>query len=133
MTPFILRERKRLPVESAPKAQHIYDGELQLWMDTEEQLPLVECLRSRAEPTQFGETTFTETREGIDRPEGTSIEASNFGETIQTRTREGVDQTEVSTLLASQLGETTMTKTREGADRSEASQPTVFDAAYSHF
>ena len=133
MTPFVLRERKRLPPESAPKTQHVYDADLQLWIDTEKNLPLVECLRTRSEPTQFGETTFTETREGADRTEGTSVEASNFGETIQTRSREGVDQTEGSAIQASQIGETILTKTREGADQSEVSELAEFDASYSHF
>ena len=135
MTPFILRGRKQLPVEAAPDAQHVYDTGLQVWIETRENLPLVECLRKHnAEPTQFGETTFTETREGADRTEGaSSIQASEFGETIQTRTREGVDQTESADLQASQLGETTFTKTREGADQSEGSRTTEVDASYSHF
>ena len=134
MTPFILRGRKQLPAEAAPAAQHVYDPDLQVWIETRENLPLVECLRKHnAEPTRFGETTFTETREGADRTEGASIEASEFGETIQTRTREGVDQTESSGLQASQLGETTLTKTREGADQSEGSRAAEIHASYSHF
>jgi hypothetical protein len=134
MTPFILRGRKQLPAETAPDAQHVYDADLQVWIETRENLPLVECLRKHnAEPTRFGETTFTETREGADRTEGASIDASEFGETIQTRTREGVDQTECAGLQASQLGETTLTKTREGADQSEGSRATEIHASYSHF
>ena len=81
MTPFILRGRKELPAETAPAAQHVYDSHLQVWMDTKENLPLVECLRRSAQPTQFGETTLTDTREGADRTEVASIEASDFGET----------------------------------------------------
>lgn len=133
MTPFILRGRKELPAETAPAAHHVYDAHLQVWMDMKENLPLVECLPNRAEPTQFGETTFTETREGADRAEGASIEASDFGETIQTRTREGVDQTESSGIQASQIGETILTKTREGVDQSEGSKSVDADASYSHF
>jgi hypothetical protein len=134
MTPFILRGRRQLPAEAAPDARHVYDGDLQGWIETRKNLPLVECLRKHAAgPTQFGETTFTETREGADRTEGASIEASEFGETIQTRTREGVDQTESTGLHASQLGETTLTKTREGVDQSEGSRTAEIDASYSHF
>ena len=133
MTPFILRGRRELPAESTPSAQQVYDADLQLWMDTRENLPLVECHLNHAEPTQFGETTFTETREGADRSEGASIEASDFGETIQTRTREGTDQTEGSGIQASRVGETTLTKTREGADLSEGSNAMEADASYSHF
>ena len=134
MTPFILRGRKPLPAEAAPDEQHVYDGDLQVWIETRENLPLVECLRKHnAKPTQFGETTFTDTREGADRTESASIDASGFGETIQTRTREGVDQTESSGLRASPLGETILTKTREGADQSEGSRTTEIDASYSHF
>jgi hypothetical protein len=133
MTPFILRGRKQLPPETAPAAQHVYDADLQVWMDTKENLPLVECLRRTAQPTQFGETTLTDTREGADRTEVASIEASDFGETIQTRTREGVDQTEVSGIQASQIGETILTKTREGVDQSEGAKSADVDASYSHF
>lgn len=133
MTPFILRGRKELPAETAPAAQHVYDAHLQVWMDTKENLPLVECLRRNAQPTQFGETTLTDTREGADRTEVASIEASDFGETIQTRTREGVDQTESSGIQASQIGETILTKTREGVDQSEGSKSADIDASYSHF
>ena len=71
-------------------------------------MPSVSCMRTHAQPTQFGETTLTETREGV-------------------------DQTEGNTLQASQLGETTLTKTREGADQSEGAALQEFDAPYSHF
>jgi hypothetical protein len=133
MTPFILRGRKQLPVEAAPDAEHVYDMDLQLWIDRRRNLPLIECLQNQAEPTKFGETTFTETREGADRTEGASLEATDFGETIHTRTREGVDQTESSGIQASNVGETTLTKTREGADQSEGAKSTEVDASYSHF
>src|SRR5215475_2552894 len=96
MTPFILQGRKQLPAEGAPDARHVYDTDLQLWMDTQENVPLIERLQNHAQATKFGETTFTETREGADRSEGASMDASDFGETIQTRTWEGVDQTESS-------------------------------------
>lgn len=133
MTPYILLGRKKLPPESAPSSENLYDETRQLWIDSTSGMPLVSTARSHARPTQFGETTLTETREGTDRTETASIQASEFGETIQTRTREGVDQTEGTSILASQLGETTMTKTREGADQTEVSSPQEFDASYSHF
>ena len=133
MTPYILLGRKKLPSESAPSPEHVYDEHRQLWIDKISGMPLVSCMRTHAQPTQFGETTLTETREGADQTEGTSLQASEFGETIQTRTREGVDQTEGNTIQSSQLGETTMTKTQEGADQSEGATLQEFDAPYSHF
>ena len=131
MTPYILRGRKKLPPESAPSPDHVYDSTRQLWIDKNSGAPLVLAMRRGAEPTQFGETTLTETREGVDRTEG-AVHASDFGETIQTRTREGVDQTEGSALQASRVGETTLTKTREGADQTEGTTRRELDAAYSH-
>ena len=130
MTPYILRGRKKLPPESAPSPEHVYDSGRQLWIDKSSGAPLVLAMRTRAQPTQFGETTFTETREGVDRTES-AMRASDFGETIHTRSRKGVDQTEGNALQASQFGETTMSKTRESADTEGATQE--LDAAYSHF
>ena len=132
MTPYILLGRKKLPPESAPSPEQVYDELQQLWIDKNSGMPLVSCMRTHAQPTQFGETTLTETREGADQTEG-AVQASEFGETIQTRTREGVDQTEGATIQASQLGETTLTKTREGADQSEGATLQESDAPYSHF
>ena len=76
-------------------------------------------MREQAQPTQFGETTLTETREGADRGRGIALHATQYGETTVTATREGLDQTDRA-IQASQLGETTFTRTREGADQSEA-------------
>lgn len=132
MTPYILLGRKKLPPEGAPGPEQVYDQERQIWIDTHSGRPLVSCMRDQAQPTQFGETTFTETREGADRTEG-AVQASEFGETIQTRTREGIDQSEGNAIQATQLGETTMTKTREGTDRTEGSSLQEFDAPHSHF
>ena len=132
MTPYILLGRKKLPPESAPSPEDVYDQQRQVWIDKNSGMPLVSCMRTHAHPTQFGETTLTETREGVDQPEG-AVHASQFGETINTRTREGVDQPEGNALQASQLGETTLTKTREGADQSEGTTLQEFDAPYSHF
>jgi hypothetical protein len=133
LTPYILLGRKKLPPESAPSPEHVYDEHWQLWIDKISGMPLVSCMRTHAQPTQFGETTLTETREGADRTEGASPQESEFGETIQTWTRQDVDQTEGNTIQASQLGETTLTRTQEGADRSEGATLQEFDAPYSHF
>jgi hypothetical protein len=128
MTPYILLGRKKLQPESEPSPEHVYDEDRQLWIDKNSGAPLVSCMRAQA--SQFGETTMTETREGADRTEG-AVHASEFGETLQTRTLNGMDQTDI--LQASQLGETTMTRSREGADQPETATLQEFHAAYSHF
>lgn len=97
MTPYILLGRKKLPPESAPSPEHAYDEDRQLWIDRNSGVPLVCSTRTHAQPTQFGETTITETREGVDQTEGTALQASQLGETTLTKTREGVDQTEGAT------------------------------------
>lgn len=132
MMPFILLGRKKIPPESPPSDEHIYDGDRQLWIEKNTGLPLVSCMGRQAQPTQFGETTLTETREGADRAEGIAFHATQYGETSVTPTREGLDQTDRA-IQASQVGETTLTKTREGADQSEGTTLPVSHAAYSHF
>jgi hypothetical protein len=133
MTPYILQGGKKLPPESRPAPEHVYDHGRQLWIDRNSGIPLVSSMRStKAQQTQFGETTFTETREGADRTESASIQASEFGETIHTRSREGVDQAEENILESSRFGETTMSKTREGADV-EVANLQECDAPHSHF
>lgn len=119
MMPFVLLGRKKLPPESTPSPEHEYDRHRQLWIDRISGEPLVSRMHGHAQPTQFGETTITETREGTDQSEGTSLQASQFGETTLTKTREGADQSE-GVLQASQFGETTHTATREGADQTES-------------
>jgi hypothetical protein len=66
VTPYILRGRKKLPPESAPSPEHVYDNERQLWINKKSGEPLVTSMRSQVKTTQFGETTITETREGAD-------------------------------------------------------------------
>lgn len=132
MTPYILLGRKKIPPETPPAPEHVYDEDRQLWMDRSSGAPVVSSTRTRAQPTQFGETTLTCTVEGADRTE-IAAQASQFGETVHTRTREGVDQTEGNVLQASRIGETTLTKTREGTDQTEGATLQDFDAAYSHF
>jgi len=133
LTPYILLGRKKLPPECAPSPEHVYDEHWQIWIHKNSGMPLVCCLRTHAQPTQFGETTITATREGVDQTEGAALQVSEFGETIQTRTHEGMDQTEGTALQASQLGETTLTKTREVVDQTEGATLQEFDAPYSHF
>lgn len=133
MTPYILLGRKKLPEEDPPSSENIYDESLQLWVDKNLGVPLVSCMQNHAQPSPYGETTFTRTREGADQTEVTTIQASRFGETIQTNTREGIDQTEITAAQPTQMGETTMTKTREGVDQVEGGILPDFDAPYSHF
>jgi hypothetical protein len=132
LTPYILLGRKELPSENSPSPDEVYDESRQLWADKESGLPLVSSMQNHAQATQFGETTFTRTREGADQTEG-GVHRSRFGETTQTHTVEGIDQTEVTAIQASQWGETIITKTREAMDQSEAISQQEFDAPYSHF
>jgi len=121
MTPFVLRGRIRLPPEPEPSSEHLYDEKSQLWINRTSGSPLVIEMTRHHRAFQFGETTFTETREGADQSETNSIEATTFGETTVTATREGIDQSEITLFEASQFGETTLTKTIEGVDQSELS------------
>lgn len=132
MTPYILLGRKELPRESSPSPEQVYNEDLQIWIDKNSGTPLVSSLRNDVQTTRFGETTFTQTREGADQTEGV-VRASRFGETTYTRTSEGVDQTEITAIQATRLGETIMTKTREGTDQLESGSLQEFDASYSHF
>ena len=132
MTPYILLGRKELPCESSPSPDEVYDESRQLWTDKKSGLPLVSCMEKNTQATQFGETTFTRTREGADQTEG-GLHRSRFGEMTQTHTVEGIDQTEVTGIQASQFGETIATKTREGMDQSEGGTQLDFHASYSHF
>lgn len=131
MTPYILLGRKELPREDSPSLDDVYDEHRQLWIDKISGLPLVSYMQNRVQATQFGETTFTRTREGADQTEG--VHRSRFGETTQTHTAEGIDQTEITGIQASQFGETIATKTREGMDQSEGGTQLDFHASYSHF
>src|ERR1035437_5711044 len=152
MTPFVLMGRRKLPPESGPSDDQIYDENWQLWINKKSGTPLVTDMRAHPQPSPFGETTMTDAPEGTDRagvvlqasqfgettmtqaPEGAdragpaTFEASQFGETTITRTQEGADQTEVATIEASRFGETTLTKTVEGADQTEVASLQVFDA-----
>jgi hypothetical protein len=100
MTPFILLARKMVPAECPSSATESYDHHKQIWIDTETGEPLVCRMRNATQPSQFGETTFTETREGADQSEASVFSASQFGETTFTKTSEGVDATEIVGLLS---------------------------------
>jgi hypothetical protein len=127
MTPFVLLGRKKLPPDSAPSPEHVYDDDRQLWIDRSSGTPLVSSMQAHAQRSRFGETTMTETREGVDQSEGTTFQASQFGETTLTKTREGADQSEgAASSQALQIGETIHIATREGVDQSEN---TVFHAS----
>ena len=134
MTPFILQGATRIPPEPPPTAEHIYDAQLQIWMDRRTGVPVV-ISNVHVDATRFGETTITETQEGADQPEVQLLRASSFGETTVTKTAEGVDQSEATSLSASRFGETTVTATVEGLDRPEIVSAVDFDtdAPYSHF
>jgi hypothetical protein len=120
--PFVLRNKQRLPAESAPNPWEVYDSERQLWVDARSGEPLVgRTVLQDANgllPSPFGETLLTATVEGADQSE---ISASPFGETSMTKTVEGTDQAESisAALPASPFGETTLTRTREGTDETE--------------
>jgi hypothetical protein len=134
MTPFILKGATKIPSETDTLSEHVYDRQLQVWIDSRSGVPVVVSSMG-ADASRYGETTVTETREGADQTEVASIHASRFGETTITKTMEGTDQGEVTTLAATRFGETTVTATQEGADRSEVTTTQFFDldAPHSHF
>jgi hypothetical protein len=90
--PFVLKQRGRLEPESEPSALERYDEILQIWIDVASGEPLIKTLERSSGQSKFGETTITETREGVDASEISDIGASKFGETTMTKSQEGVDQ-----------------------------------------
>lgn len=121
MSVVVLRERQKLPSDRPLSVDHHYDAARQIWIDGTQGLPLVDVLLDATEPTKFGETLITATREGADQSEIATLRASQFGETTITKTFEGADQGEHSSWGASTFGETSLTRTHEGADQSELS------------
>jgi hypothetical protein len=117
--PFVLRGRVLLPPDPLPSNLESYDCDRQLWIDVSSGEPLVTRLASGLSVSGFGETTLTETREGVDQQELAPLQASPFGETIMTKTQEGVDQYEVVEADMSQFGETAISRSHEGVDQSE--------------
>jgi hypothetical protein len=98
--PFVLRRPTPIPGDTLPSSNEFYDPHLQIWISRKHSRPLVSIKseNSSSEPTEFGETVITETREGIDQMErivgADDIRASDFGETVLTKTREVIDQSE---------------------------------------
>lgn len=115
--PFVLKGRESLPPEPSATRSEWYDPERQIWVDSSTRRPLVEVMSGQIRGSQFGETSLTETREGVDCSEITSLRPSQFGETVVTKTREGVD-CQYDGLMSSQFGETTVTRSQEGIDQS---------------
>ena len=134
MTPFILKGATKIPPDTMPQSEHVYDPQRQLWIDNRTGVPLVISSKG-VNASPFGETSITETREGIDQPETNSIHASRFGETTMTRTREGVDQSEVTALVSTRFGEAVVTATEDSTDNPElvTAQQLDVDAPNSHF
>ena len=133
MTPFILKGATKVPPETAPSPEHVYDSQRQLWIDNQTGVPLV-VASVGADASRFGETELTDTREGADRADTDSVLTSRFGETTLTKTTEGTDH-EVAALVSSRFGETTITRSVEGTDNPEivSAQQVDVDAPYSHF
>jgi hypothetical protein len=133
MIPFILKGTTKVPPERGMPLGHVYDSQRQIWVDSRSGIPVVASAVGGA--SRYGETTLSETREGVDQTEVVSIHGSRFGETTLTKTMEGVDQGESAALAASRFGETTVTATQEGHDQSEVTAVQSFDvdAPHSHF
>jgi hypothetical protein len=69
LTPYILLGRKELPREIVSEREQVYDELHQVWVDINSGEPLVSCMQNKVQPTPFGETMFTRTREGADQTE----------------------------------------------------------------
>ena len=134
MTPFILKGATKIPPETEPSSEHVYDLQRQLWIHARTGIPVVTSSMASS-ASRLGETTVTETREGVDQPEAASMRASTYGETTFTKTIEGADQSEVTALAPTRFGETTFTATVESADNPEivTAHRLDVDASYSHF
>jgi hypothetical protein len=89
MTPFILMGRKKLPPESAPSDEQVYDDYRQLWINKKSGKPVVTAIQVKSQVSNFGETTISKTQEGVDQPEGTDLSASSFGENDVNRDARG--------------------------------------------
>lgn len=127
--PFVLRTRVALPLEPSPSGEHCYDDVRQIWINMATGMPVV-TENDRQQASKFGETSITETREGADQSEVSTINASRFGETSMTKSFEGHDQGE--SVLASKFGETSITATAEGHDAREVTS-SINDASDRHF
>lgn len=134
MTPFILKCRTKLPSEDRPSDDCIYDQHEQIWIEITTGNPVVMRSGRCVKASQFGETSLTESHEGVDQPDVATLRASSFGETTHTAAIEGVDEPHMAILRASQFGETTITKAPEGTDQANViTELAVNRASYSHF
>ncbi len=134
MIPFILKGATKLPEDSPPACEHVYDTNLQLWIDTQACVPLVSAVVSRAALELKADGPYRRSARKV-QAKPPFMKASPFGETVITETIEGVDQAELTAFSASPFGETLHTATVESVDNPEiavAHQDDV-DAAYSHF
>lgn len=127
--PFVLRTRVVLPPDPSPSGEHCYDYVRQIWINVTSGMPVV-TENNTQQASKFGETSITETREGADQSEVSTINASRFGETSMTKTSEGHDQGE--SILASKFGETSITRAPEGHDTLAITSGTT-DASDRHF
>lgn len=113
-----------------------YDIVSGLWMNSAGQ-PVIEKYITDNITNLNGKTTISETRESIDRSEGTNFDvddkALDFSnvETLLTKTREGADRSEGSNSgVESLVFESIETATREGIDRAELSYDFMTDEGY---
>lgn len=134
MKSFILKGATIIPPEPPMPSEDVYDSELQIWVDGTSGIPVI-LSSMNVDLTRYGETTITETREGTDQTEVTSLNETRYGETTLTRTIEGADQSEIAAFSGSRFGETGVTSTTEGIDQSEVSTiwSADFNATHSHF
>lgn len=116
--PIILRGKVMVEDVQKPDVDHAFDPGRQLWINQATGLPVVvEAGHARREASRYGETTLTESREGIDYAGASVLDVSRFGETTVTKSQEGVDM--ASAVAASRFGETQITATVEGVDAPE--------------
>ncbi len=126
--PLVLQQHLRSIPASTPEAGTYYCAARQLWIRSDGR-PVV---TAHGRASDFGETSATATREGIDQTEASgelaqaATGSSDFGETTITETREGTDQAEGASLLGSDFGETTLTRTSEGVDQTESMSASDF-------
>lgn len=129
--PFVLRKRIILPSQPSPSGEHRYDHNRQIWVNIATGNPVVNEDNTQ-KASRFGETSITETREGIDQTEVSALNSSRFGETSITKSNEGHDQSE--SVLASKFGETSLTRASEGHDpHNVTSSITKSHAPHYHF
>lgn len=123
LCPFVLLGRVKVPSDGPRSDDQVYDPQLQLWLSRATGEPIV--LQKPLRGSEFGETTVTATREGLDQSEITDLSLSDFGETPMTKTSEGQDESEISAHVPSEFGETIITRSHEGCDQTEVSEELI--------